>query len=238
MRVRWSFLILLLVQVAGGGAQPAWGRSLECSINLPYRWPGNLQSIIDMAPRFRQAALGSAMDQFSSQVGKCYERELVGAAERQWMGSCRIKNLDEVAKVAFDPGSTVKQYCESVRANLVEKRLPNPRSDPSPYCQYANCGEGARVGACLAFAYGYPSSEILICESKHDHAWALIPEEGDPHSYCLLDRWNTFRCQVKLVGKGTKPWRGDAIVPGKAKFKFSEAVCRSLEDYRGFEDLK
>ena len=114
----------------------------------------------------------------------------------------------------------------------MDKKLPNwsLTAGRSKYTQYANCGEGAFVGACLAYAFGFPEKEILVCESAHDHSWSLVPEPERPGSYCLLDRWNHFRCGVTFSGKSEDGFFvGDFQVPDKQKFKFSQALCRTLD---------
>lgn len=198
--------------------------SAEIKCAPPYNWPRAIDKLADLEIKTRRQLLAQEMDKFSKQVGHCYARQPVGEAETAWLNGKRISKLREI-----NDAMTVKRFCKEVRENIIDEKLPNSRRNQSPYSQYANCGEGSLVGACLAYDYGYNPAEIRICRSTHDHAWALIPEEGKKDSYCLLDRWNSLRCNVIMKGKEKdKSWKGNVVVPGKTQFKFSDATCTTL----------
>jgi hypothetical protein len=195
-----------------------------CTPPKPYEWPTSLGKIVRLGEEIRLKLLGQQMDEFSSRTGSCYGRDPQGKAEVTWVCSRRDERLETVMK-----SGNVKAFCKAVKDYLVNEKLRNSRSNPSPYCQYANCGEGQLVGACLAYAYGFPPEKILMCDSAHDHAWTLVPEPGKEGSWCLLDRWNAFRCGVTMKGKQQDYlWTGDVRVPGKRVFKFSNTDCVPL----------
>jgi hypothetical protein len=189
--------------------------SLPCPA---YEWPKAMKEVMSLGDHMRQKLLGEEMNEFSAKVGHCYDRDPVGLAEKTWCNSERDKKIEQIFKK-----NSLKNFCGAVQKKLIKEKLPNSKKDPSPYCQYANCGEGQFVGACLAYQYGYDPGQILICDSRKDHSWTLIPETGKADSYCLLDRWNSYRCGVKK--KNGVSFMGDVIVPGKTKFTFTEAVC-------------
>jgi hypothetical protein len=190
----------------------------------PYEWPAELEGLIDLSEKMRLKILAQEMEKFSKQVGHCYNRPGVGKAEETWVKGKRVEKIREIMA-----SKNVKEFCAEVRENLIDEKLPNPFWNKSPFNQYANCGEGSMVGACLAYHYGYSADEIKVCISKNDHAWTLIPEKGTKDSYCLLDRWNSFRCNVKLIGKEhNSSWKGNVKVPGKTAFKFNDATCTTL----------
>jgi hypothetical protein len=194
-----------------------------------YNWPSEVKDLGKLGLEMRQHLLGAEMNKFSQMVGVCYNRDPKGLAEKTWCEQKRDQNIEKV----FTTMGSIKKLCGNVKKYLVDEKLPNSKKDPSPYCQYANCGEGQFVGACLAYHYGYSPQDIRLCDSEHDHAWSLIPEKGEKNSYCLLDRWNSFRCGVKLRGKQVDPnvWTGDVIVPGKSKFKFNKTTCTTLSQF-------
>jgi hypothetical protein len=195
-----------------------------CTPPKPFEWPTNLSKVITQGEEIRLKLLGQQMNEFSDRTGSCYERNPQGKAEETWVCSRRDERLEKIMISA-----NVKAFCKAVKSYLVNEKLPNSRSNPSPYCQYANCGEGQLVGACLAYAYGFPPEKILMCDSVHDHAWSLVPEPGKKGSWCLLDRWNKFRCGVTMKGKQEDfVWTGDVRVPGKTAFKFSDTTCVPL----------
>jgi hypothetical protein len=197
-----------------------------------YEWPNSIKEILKLNGEMKQKALGEEIDEFSRKVGTCYDREPVGLAEKTW---CEVKRDQNIEKIFLANG--LKNLCNKVKKYLVDTKLPNSKKDPSPYCQYANCGEGQYVAACLAYQMGYRADEIRLCDSQYDHAWTLVPEVGKTGSYCLLDRWNTFRCGVKLQGKQEDSyiWRGDVKVPGKVKFQFAKSVCTSFSTYQDLQ---
>ncbi len=193
-----------------------------------YNWPKAIDNFSKNSWQIRFQLVRQEMEKFSKQVGHCYNRKPVGKAERDWLDSVSV---DRIIKV--DSAQNVKKYCANVQKYLVEEKLPSPKYDKSPYTQYANCEEGKAIGACLAYSFGFKSQDILLCDSAHDHAWALVREAGDPSSYCLLDRWNTVRCGVKLKGSVIQGgiWQGDVIVPGKVIFKFTDTTCNTLQNH-------
>lgn len=197
-----------------------------------YEWPNSIKEILKLNGEMKQKALGEEIDEFSRKVGTCYARDPVGLAEKTWCSVKRDENIEKIFKEF-----SLNKLCHNVKKYLVDTKLPNSKKDPSPYCQYANCGEGQYVAACLAYQMGYSPDEIRLCDSEYDHAWTLIPEVGKTGSYCLLDRWNSFRCGVKLQGKQQDSfnWLGDVKVPGKVKFKFAKAACRSLSIHQNLE---
>ncbi len=193
-----------------------------------YAWPESIKTLEKFENQLKSNLLQVEMAKFSKVVGHCYNREPVGKAEKSWLD---VKRFERIEKV--DQAKNVKKFCESVKKNLIEDVLPNGKTaqDKSPYSQYANCEEGKLVGACLAYHFGYSPKDILLCDSAHDHAWALVRESHDPRSYCLVDRWNSYRCGVKLQGKVEEDiWFGNVKVPGKVIFKFSDATCNTLEN--------
>ncbi|NDD92229.1 hypothetical protein EBZ37_09105 [bacterium] len=217
----WSFC---------GSSPSAWADSSEaCQQVQPYRWPRNLDALLQQGEDIRLKLLGDEMNRFSAQVGVCYGRAPVGKAEMTWASGERQKRINKIFEA-----KNVQGFCDEVKKNLIDKKLPNwsLTAGRSRFTQYANCGEGAFVGACLAYAYGFSQKDILICDSAHDHSWSLVPEPHKPGSYCLLDRWNSFRCGVTFSGKQEDGFfEGNFQVPDKQKFKFSDSLCRSLEVY-------
>lgn len=102
----------------------------------------------------------------------------------------------------YNAKGDTRQYCDAVKSQFVDELLPTaPWYKPwakSSYCQYANCGEGGLVGACLAFDFGFRDDEIRVCTSENDHLFAMVVS-SEPNDWCLLDRWNNigfFRCGV------------------------------------------
>ena len=200
----------------------------ECDGYTIYKWP-RITDEVQKSPRsLRLKALGDQIDLYAKTVGKCYARKPVGKSEKTWLSGDR----DERVRATYNR-KTPLRYCMAVKSQYVDKLLPRSKSDPSPYCQYGNCGEGAEVGACLAYDYGFHSDEIIECYSKHDHVWSLVPETPGSKNYCLLDRWNSYRCGVHLKYKKQDDGRfldASAEVPGTAQFKFSDATCMTLEE--------
>lgn len=200
-----------------------------------FRWPKDAyplnpksEPLIELHHTLRLQRLAEEMNRFSRQVGSCYGRLLVGKAERIWASGERDRRIQKIYQA-----ETVQAFCAEVKKNLVDKKLSNWGlfDQSSPFRQYANCGEGALVGACLAYAFGFEKAEVLLCESSHDHAWALVPEPQKEGSFCLLDRWNEFRCGVTFSGtQKNSTLKGNFSVPGKKNFKFSDAICFTLED--------
>ena len=189
-----------------------------------YDWPSQVSKIETFEIKFRFKVLTQEMEKFSKNVGECYNREPVGGAEKLWAKSARLKKLKKINKA-----HTVEKFCAEVRKNLIEDKLSNYSSVKSPFVQYANCQEGSMVGACLAYQFGYSPNEIMMCKSNHDHEWSLVPEPGKAGSFCLLDRWNSVRCGVKLSGRHWMgAWTGDVIVPGEKIFQFTNAICYNL----------
>lgn len=222
MKASFLFSIICLLL---GGVLP--GECFSQEVCPPYGWPTEVKNLKKFGQDMRQHLLGEEMNKFSRMVGTCYNRDPKGLAEKIWFDE---KRDEKINKVSMTMGS-IKKFCASVRKYLVDEKLPNSKRDPSPYSQYANCGEGQYIGACLAFEFGYSPKDILLCDSEKDHAWSLVPESGKKDSFCLLDRWNSFRCGVKLKGKKEKPevWSGDVLVPGKTKFQFIKSTCTGLE---------
>ncbi len=197
-------------------------RAQQCEV---YSWPRAIKELDQLNDNIRSQMLFQEMEKFSKSVGHCYARPPVGKGEMAWIYGKRREKLDEIYAA-----QDVKKFCAEVKENIIDEKLTNIFGPKSPYKQYANCGEGSLVGACLAYHFGFPANDVLLCSSIHDHAWALIPESGKKDSYCLLDRWNSARCGVKLQGKKQKnTWKGNVSVPGKKLFKFSDATCKTLE---------
>ena len=191
-----------------------------------YNWPKAVGNLSSQSWQIRYQLVKQEMEKFSKQVGHCYNRKPKGKAERVWMDTVSVERIIKVGSA-----TNVKKYCENVHKYLIDEKLPNPFYDKSPFSQYANCEEGKAIGACLAYSFGFKPQDILLCDSLHDHAWALVREARDPGSYCLLDRWNTVRCGVKLNGVVEEGiWRGDVIVKGSVSFKFNDSVCNTLEN--------
>ena len=212
--------IFLSVLFFALNSSPLWAQ--QCEV---YSWPGAITDMEKLNDKIRFEMLTQEMEKFSKSVGHCYARQPVGKGEIAWVNGKRMEKLSEIYAA-----EDVKKFCAEVKENIIDEKLTNIFGAKSPYKQYANCGEGALVGACLAYHHGFPADDILLCSSVHDHAWALIPEPGKKDSYCLLDRWNSSRCGVKLQGKKQKnSWKGNVSVPGKKLFKFSEATCGTLE---------
>lgn len=175
-------------------------------------------------------SLDEQMTQFAESVGHCLKRAPAGASEEAW--ACGIRQ-ERMTKVYAAIGSA-RRWCDAVKEQLVDDFLPTAPLwkfwQHSPYCQYANCGEGGKVGACLAYDHGFHENEIRLCASKNDHMFAMVV--GPPgKKWCLLDRWaiiDNFRCGID--------WdvaRQVVTVDGKASDEswFQKVNCVTIDEY-------
>lgn len=168
------------------------------------------------------------MVEFSENVGHCLHRSASGVSERAWVCDARQKNFSNVHHAL----GSARGYCDAVRDNLV-KNLPTKERFwqwNSPYCQYANCGEGGRVGACLAFDFGFTDTEIRLCQSENDHFFAMVLAENK-QDWCLLDRWaniGNFRCGVNWNAQ-ERSIDVDGITTDESWFE--KVTCISLKEF-------
>ncbi len=141
--------------------------------------------------------LRQQMTEFSETVGTCLLRTPEGKSEIEWVCGIRGQKRDAVDRAVGD----ARRWCDAVKKQYVDDFLPiaaKSSGDRSPYCQYANCGEGGPVGACLAFDFGFQAEEIRICTSKNDHVFSMVKDTRS-RDWCLLDRWfvyDYFRCGI------------------------------------------
>lgn len=165
-------------------------------------------------------------------MGSCLNRKPIGKTEEKWTKN-RNRNMIDVLLKSRDLNS----YCKLVQKIFVNSKFSIEKDDPAEHCQYANCGEGAEVGACLAYDLGFDPDKILVCQNT-EHAWTLVPESKTSRGYCLLDRWNSFRCGVTRVetarpqatpsGLTMRAVPDAFLIPGKVEFSFANAVCNPL----------
>ncbi len=219
--------ILLFGVGSGGPSLAAPFDALLPRAKFRYHWPEPDAKALAARYERRVQLLGDEMDRFSATVGGRVNGCSRNLAEAKW--ACSRSGIGARIGTTSDPAA----FCEAVRREIVEKTY----TGSSQYCQFANCGEGSQVAACLARSYGIPDAGIYVCLSLKDHAFVLLPERADTNPaapdarFCLFDRWNPSRCGVKAIERN-----GDVLrfeVPGKLEYadSFEQARCFDLATY-------
>jgi hypothetical protein len=188
-----------LLESKSGTITPAEGAGLsfdqgEYEGSTVFKWPAEDEVINRDYDR-----LGALMDEYGRLVGTLLHRGPRGGGEVAWRGSIRGSQRSACSS-AQRRGS--EEWCKAVVENLIDTYVPSG----SQYRQYGNCGEGGKVGACLAKRAGFKDDEIRLCSSENDHFFAMVyrgvdPATGKDHKWCMLDRWDLigrFNCDVDV----------------------------------------
>ncbi len=137
--------------------------------------------------------IGKQMREYSNFVGTLLGpgADITGPGAEDWVSFRRSQQYSAYTDAA---ASGTKSYCSAVVNELVESLLP----EGSKFRQYGNCGEGGRIGACLAKKAGFRDDEIRVCASRNDHFFGMV-KKGN--AWCILDRWalvnsDNFACDV------------------------------------------
>lgn len=152
---------------------------------LVYRWPAKMAS-----RSFDE--LGAQMREYSKLVGTLLHKAPSGPGELSWTMHERSQQYRHYTSAAAGGSGA---FCEAVVTSLVDNLLP----EGSEFLQYGNCGEGGRVGACLALKAGFSENEIRVCSSDNDHFFGMV--RHPTKKWCILDRWplvneDNFACDV------------------------------------------
>jgi len=140
--------------------------------------------------------LKELMTQYSQLVGTSRNPDFQGTSgEFAWRLPGGIRDNQWACVKKAGPFGSDK-WCEAVVDQFVNRFVPSG----SKYRQYGNCGEGARVGVCLAKRAGFRDDEIKLCEATADHVFAIV--KRDP-KWCVLERWDIenrghFFCDVEV----------------------------------------
>ncbi len=196
-------LPLMFAGCATRGARSS--ASLSVDGDCLYRWPAQPglhsgdHANVEIEMRLYAEKVGNCLNGPSSGLSEATYREL------QYQRSQRYRRLEG----ASGPQATPDRYCASVRQLflMTPYSLPGRSPDDCPQ-QFAACGEGARVGACLALHFGFPADKILLCNNikstanpESQHEFALIPD-SENRNYCLLDRFariDHYLCDVQFL---------------------------------------
>lgn len=162
-----------------------------------FKWPAEDQVI-----NRDYAKLGELMEEYGSLVGTLLHRTPEGEGEITWRQTARSEQGSS-CRIAKNKGS--EGWCKAVVDQLVDRYMPSG----SKYRQYGNCGEGGKVGACLAKRAGFSDDEIRLCTSDNDHFFAMVKRGVDLETkvdmkWCILDRWDLigrFKCEVDVDTK-------------------------------------
>jgi hypothetical protein len=183
-----------------------------------FAWPQSL-------PHRDYDALGAQMRQYSELVGTLLHRAPAGPGEVSWRSHIRSSQYMGYTMAAIG-GS--RAFCNVVVEQLVDRLVP----EGSTYIQYGNCGEGGRVGACLAKSAGFKDTEIRVCASTNDHFFAMVKHDDPKNKWCILDRWkiagDNFRCGVDL-DTTKKVVTIDGV--GSTAEWFQNVTCITFKDY-------
>ena len=113
-------------------------------------------------------------------------------------------------------------------------RLRSPRDHAAAgYAPYGNCGEGGRVGACLALKAGFSKGKIRTCASSNDHFFAMVKQSDPAQKWCVLDRWplvasDNFACGVDWDEAGRGVTHNGVNMPQKW---FQDVKCIDFGSY-------
>jgi len=207
------------------------GRTAEGDV--VFKWPSARETIDRDYDR-----LSELMTEYSKLVGTMLKRAPEGRGEEAWASWIRS---DQSRRCEARRTSGSIAWCEEVVTQLVDRFVPSG----STYRQYGNCGEGGRIGACLAKRAGFKDNEIRLCLSQNDHFFAMVwrgKEEstGVDHKWCILDRWDLighFSCGVDVDTS-----RRVVTKNGRAQSNewLNKVKCDTLENYvsRGYGVLR
>jgi hypothetical protein len=154
-----------------------------------FRWPDPSEM-----PMRDYTRLAQLMTEYAQLAGTCLHRGAQGEGEEAWLNGMRS---DQNRRISMAMAYGTVGFCQEVVNQLVNRFVP----EGSDYLQYGNCGEGGRVGACLAKRMGFMDQEIRVCVSLNDHFFAMVHEPAPSQNWCILDRWNiigNFQCGVNL----------------------------------------
>ncbi|MBF0297440.1 MAG: hypothetical protein HQK51_01895 [Oligoflexia bacterium] len=136
--------------------------------------------------------LSQAVNAYATQVMTCLHVEAVDQTKEQamWL-TCRRENATCIYnKISENYYTTsvdeLQKKRDAVCSTIFEKLVDKD------YCgiQFGNCGEGGMTNYCLAHKAGYKN--IMKCESKNDHAFAMFLKQGstpEEDTICIMDRW-------------------------------------------------
>jgi hypothetical protein len=170
--------------------------------------------------------LGIQMRQYARYVGTMLHRSPEGPGEQNWSQFLRSEQYYHYTPKARKGADA---YCGAVVEALIDTYVP----EGSDFRQYGNCGEGGRVGACLAHKAGFKPDEIRVCESKNDHFFAMVRHSDPKRKWCILDRWNlvaneNFICDVDW----DKETRGITYLGKRSNTEwFQRATCTPFSTY-------
>ncbi len=191
--------------------------------DIVFKWPKADETIHRDYDR-----VAELMKEYSELVGTCLHRGATGPGEEAWLSYIRS---EQFAKTGAALRESTEAFCSEVVNQLIDRYVPSG----SRYRQYGNCGEGGRVGACLARRSGFKDSEIRVCLSKNDHFFGMVyrgEENGKDHKWCILDRWDligNFNCDVDVDDIAH-----EITYQGKPTGQnwFAKAKCATLEEYQ------
>lgn len=208
----------------------ASSRPGECA----YFWPA-----VERSPSMDHDGLEREIHLYAKKTGNCINGPESGLSREsyrdlQHQRNSRFRKVDATR----GGGATPARFCSAVRYHFVQTPydLEGRAPDACPR-QFAACGEGVRVGACLAYQFGFSSKEILLCNNlkktfdpSAQHEFTLVPDlKGN--GWCVVDRFSrvgNFKCGVELDQS-----RGEILVDGEVVDDpwFRNVQCESLESH-------
>lgn len=200
--------------------------------DIIFVWPNKVDRSI-----FRNYSwVSGQMAQYSQLTGLSVTRETDQQSRACWLDKARGEQMRAIDNALQTKNTDT--WCRAVVHQLVNQLLPTGFD----FRQYGNCGEGAKIGACLAKKASFRDDEIRICRSLNDHVFSLLryknatDSAGGDRQWCLLDRWSilpNFTCQLEW-NEQTGEILHQGIPISKEQDKrgfFKKVACVSLDSY-------